>query len=154
MWKYISPLLLLLALVACHSSKKSTTNNVVVVESYLLPDTVSASPAFRLFWEEWNNELQQAGVPLAEYSPSEDLAQRYALRKSDEGYSLTGFLHTHPDFNADLLVKLGGSCVAYTDGIYTFAIPVKELPQFITLPGIKYIESALPVHLRKPNTRH
>ncbi len=149
MWKYICPLLIALGIASCQSSQKTITNNVVT-ESYTLPDSLSVSPAFRIFWEAWNNDLQQAGVALTDYTPSEELAQRYILRQSHGSYCLSGFLHTYPDFNIETLTELGGHAVAYNGGIYTFSIPLKELPRFVTLPGIKNIESASTVQMRRP----
>ncbi len=149
MWKYICPLLLAALLGACHTSKKVSETENLLTESYTLPDTLSASVSFRMFWDEWNRELQQAGVPLAQYVPSDELAQRYILRQNQGIYCLTGFLHTYPNFNPQSLIELGGNCVAYGEGIYTFSIPVIALPQFVALPGIKYIESASPVHMRR-----
>ncbi len=150
MWKYIPLLLLAFGVAACHSSQKATATDRVVAESYALPDSLSVSPAFGMFWNDWNRELQQAEVALADYTPSEELAQRYLLRQDRGVYYLNGFLHTNVQFNALSLTALGGHCVAYGEGIYTFSIPVRELPRLVALPGIVYIESASPAHLRRP----
>ncbi len=150
MWRYICLLLLAFGFTACHSAQKATAIDKVVVESYILPDSLSVSPAFGMFWNDWNSELQQAGVNLTDYIPSEDLTQRYLLRQNQGEYYLNGFLHTNPLFNAKSITALRGNCVAYGEGIYTFAIPVRELPRFVALPGIVYIESASPAHLRRP----
>ncbi len=148
MWKYICPLLLAFGITACHSAKESVSESATSATEYVLPDSLSTSPGFRMFWTEWNTHLKQSGKTWAEFTPTEELAKKYSLRKNSDGYILSGFLHTSPDFDKESLTLIGGNCVAYGKGIFTFHIPVREIPRLVTLPGITYIECASPAQLR------
>ena len=76
-------------------------------------------------------------------------ANNRIIRHNQNGnYLLTGYLHTAADFKEENLLHIGGHCIKYSDSIYSFAIPLKILPQFITLPGITYIECSSPVRNR------
>ncbi len=149
MWKFICTAMLIIALAACHTNKSmSKTEHTVVTTDYTLPQEVSASASFRMFWDTWTADLKQSGKTLDEYIPSERLIQRFVLRPQNGEYLVTGFLHTNDEFNVDALTQLGGYGVKYNDSMYSFAIPLRSLPQFVTLPGITYIEAASPVRNR------
>ena len=149
MWKFICTAMLIIALAACHTNKSmSKTEHTVVTTDYTLPQELSVSASFRLLWDSWSAEFKQSGKTLDQYVPSEQLIKRFALRQRNNEYLVTGFLHTNDEFNVDALTQLGGYGVKYNDSMYSFAIPLRSLPQFVTLPGITYIEAASPVHNR------
>ncbi len=149
MWRFICTALLVIALAACHTNKSmSKTENTVVTTDYTLPQELSVSASFRLFWNTWTSDFKQSGKTLDEYTPSEQLIQRFALRQQNGEYLVTGFLHTNEEFNIDSLAQLGGYGTKYNDTMYSFAIPLRSLSQFVVLPGITYIEAASPVRNR------
>lgn len=149
MWKFICTAMLIIALAACHTNKSmSKTEHTVVTTDYTLPQEVSASASFRMFWDTWTADLKQSGKTLDEYVPSERLIKRFALRQRNNEYLVTGFLNTQAEFDINSLNQLGGYGVKYNDSMYSFAIPLRSLPQFVTLPGITYIEAASPVRNR------
>ena len=105
MWKYIYAAFLMIAFTACHTNKTlEKSDKPASTANYTLPEHLSVSASFRMFWDAWNADLRQSGNNLEKYVPS--------------------------------------------DSIYSFAIPLKILPQFITLPGITYIECSSPVRNR------
>lgn len=138
-----------IALAACHTNKNmSKTENTVETTDYTLPQDLSVSASFRMFWDAWNAELAQSGKGIDSYTPSDLLIQRFALRNQNGEYLMTGFLHTNTEFEADALTQLGGYCVKYNDTMYSFAVPLRSLTRFIALPGITYIEAASPARPR------
>ena len=149
MWKYLCTLLAVLAFTACHTNKSAPTHPPTAeTASDFLPEGINVSASFRMFWDTWTADLKQSGKTLDEYVPSERLIQRFVLRPQNGEYLVTGFLHTNDEFNVDALTQLGGYGVKYNDSMYSFAIPLRSLPQFVTLPGITYIEAASPVRNR------
>lgn len=149
MWRFICTALLATALVACHTNKNmSKTENTVETTTFTLPQDLPVSASFRMFWEAWNADFAQSGKSLDAYIPSPLLVQRFALRNQDNEYLATGFLHTDAEFEAEAVTQLGGYCVKYSDTMYSFAMPLKSLVRFVTLPGITYIEASSPVRPR------
>ena len=102
--------------------------------------TIEVNTVYLNIYHEKNN--------LEKYIPSELLIKRFSLHNQNGNYLLTGYLHTAADFKEEDLLHIGGHCIKYSDSIYSFAIPLKILPQFITLPGITYIECSSPVRNR------
>lgn len=149
MWRFICTTLLAIALVACHTNKNmSKTENTVETTDYTLPQDLSVSASFRMFWEAWTADLTQSGKKIDAYTPSPRLVQRFALRNQNGEYLVSGFLHTDPKFEAEAVTQLGGYCVKYNDTMYSFAVPLKSLVHFVALPGITYIEASSPVRSR------
>ncbi len=149
MWKYIYAAFLMIAFTACHTNKTlEKSDKPASTANYTLPEHLSVSASFRMFWDAWNADLRQSGNNLEKYIPSELLIKRFSLHNQNGNYLLTGYLHTAADFKEENLLHIGGHCIKYNDSIYSFAIPLKILPQFITLPGITYIECSSPVRNR------
>ncbi len=149
MWKFICTAMLIIALAACHTNKSmSKTEHTVVTTEYTLPQELSVSASFRMLWNSWSAEFKQSGKTLDQYVPSEQLIKRFALRQRNNEYLVTGFLNTQAEFDINSLNQLGGYGTKYNDSTYSFAIPLRSLPQFVALPGIIYIEAAAPVRNR------
>jgi len=149
MWKYIYAAFLMIAFTACHTNKTlEKSDKPASTANYTLPEHLSVSASFRMFWDAWNADLRQSGNNLEKYVPSELLIKRFSLHNQNGNYLLTGYLHTAADFKEENLLHIGGHCIKYSDSIYSFAIPLKILPQFITLPGITYIECSSPIRNR------
>lgn len=150
MWKYLCTGLAILAFTACHTHKNMPKSDTSAeITNYSLPEGLNVSASFRMFWEAWNNDIEQHGQTPDEYIPSELLKKRFSLREQNGEYLLSGYLHTEKGFDPEALSAIGGMCTAYGDSIYSFAIPLKSLTRFIALPGIRYIESASPVRNRQ-----
>lgn len=99
MWKYIYAAFLMIAFTACHTNKTlEKSDKPASTANYTLPEHLSVSASFRMFWDAWNADLRQSGNNLEKYIPSELLIKRFSLHNQNGNYLLTGYLHTAADF--------------------------------------------------------
>ena len=80
MWKYIYAAFLMIAFTACHTNKTlEKSDKPASKANYTLPEHLSVSASFRMFWVAWNADLRQSGNNLEKYIPSELLIKRFSL---------------------------------------------------------------------------
>ena len=97
----------------------------------------------------WKEVIEECGdKDLNKYTPSQDLINKFSLRKQDNQYVLSGFLHTDSTFKESDIENLGGNVVKYSDKIKTFIIPIKNIPALINVKGITYIDTGRKVQIK------
>ena len=68
MWKYIYAAFLMIAFTACHTNKTlEKSDKPASTANYTLPEHLSVSASFRMFWDAWNADLRQSGNNLEKY---------------------------------------------------------------------------------------
>ena len=104
---------------------------------------------FRMLWDDL---LKEANGYLSskDYTPSEQLREKYNLKYSDGKYYIKGYLHTRPYFDKNKAESQGISIVSYTDTLKSFSCLISQLPELITLPDISAIELNKSINLRLP----
>ena len=127
--------LVIISLVECSSFSKSISSDNSLLSTM---DRARLSNSFNSFWEELSEEAN--GKSLEQYIPSQALIERYSLKKQDQQFLVSGFLHTDSTFNKADIEYIGGNVVAYTNKIKTFSVPIKNIPLLIKVKGITYIE--------------
>lgn len=122
-----------------------TSNNLVP----MLPTNISFSNGFVLFWNDFMAETQGLST-LNNYTPSEALkASHNIIIMPNNIYGIQGFLQVKVDeFDALKFEKLGGFLTYFSDGIYTFSMPLNSLPEMLKVEGIVQIELAQKVRMR------
>ena len=61
MWKYIYAAFLMIAFTACHTNKTlEKSDRPASTANYTLPEHLSVSASFRMFWDAWNADLRQS----------------------------------------------------------------------------------------------
>ena len=87
MWKYIYAAFLMIAFTACHTNKTlEKSDKPASKANYTLPEHLSVSASFRMFWVAWNADLRQSGNNLEKYIPSELLIKRFSLHNQNGNY--------------------------------------------------------------------
>ena len=109
----------MIAFTACHTNKTlEKSDKPASTANYTLPEHLSVSASFRMFWDAWNADLRQSGNNLEKYVPSELLIKRFSLHNQNGNYLLTGYLHTVADFKEENLLHIGGHCIKYIVLLY------------------------------------
>ncbi|ERM89042.1 hypothetical protein [Coprobacter fastidiosus] len=124
-------------------------NKIEYMKISVLPDTIRFSNNFRMLWDDL---LKEANGYLSskDYTPSEQLREKYNLKYFDGKYYIKGYLHTRPDFDKNKAESQGISIVSYTDTLKSFSCLISQLPELITLPDISAIELSKSINLRLP----
>ena len=97
-----------------------------------------------------NNKIEYMKISSKDYTPSEQLREKYNLKYSDGKYYIKGYLHTRPYFDKNKAESQGISIVSYTDTLKSFSCLISQLPELITLPDISAIELNKSINLRLP----
>ena len=59
MWKYIYAAFLMIAFTACHTNKTlEKSDKPASTANYTLPEHLSVSASFRMFWDAWNATIK------------------------------------------------------------------------------------------------
>ena len=62
----------MIAFTACHTNKTlEKSDKPASTANYTLPEHLSVSASFRMFWDAWNADLRQSGNNLEKYVPSD-----------------------------------------------------------------------------------
>lgn len=127
----------------CSSSTKSIRS-----ENYYktIMDSNQFSVNFKSLWKEVIEEC--GNNDLHKYTPSQNLINKFSLRKQNNQYILSGFLHTDSTFKESDIENHGGNVVKYSDKIKTFTIPIKNIPALIKVKGITYIDTGRKVQIK------
>ncbi|WP_297931313.1 hypothetical protein [uncultured Coprobacter sp.] len=144
----------LLCSISCSSRHISTVSGgkndkIEYMEISVLPDTIRFSNNFRMLWDDLLKETN-GYLPKKNYTPSEQLREKYNLKSSDGKCYIKGYLHTRPDFDKNKAEDQGISIVSYTDTLKSFSCLISQLPELITLPDISAIELSKSINLRLP----
>jgi len=131
-------------LVGCASSNKNTSTENTQQTSV---SKAQLSNSFNTFWRELTEEAD--GKLLEQFIPSQKLIKRYSLREQNQQFFISGFLHTDSTFNKADIENIGGNVVTSASMIKTFLIPIKNIPLFIQIKGITYIEIGQKVRTKK-----
>ncbi|MDO4191319.1 MAG: hypothetical protein Q4D14_06520, partial [Bacteroidales bacterium] len=129
---------------AKRTKKKNKKNNTTTaVVSQKLPDGISYSKGFQFFWNDFVDETKEL-TTLEDYRPSNELFNHHNIFIDEqEVYCIRGFLQVSlQNFEAAKFEGLGGTLTYFSDGIYTFTMPVKSVPEMVKLQGIIQIEMA------------
>ncbi len=116
-------------------------------QAVVIPETVSCNPTFQMLWASFAEETKNLRS-LEKYTPSDEFITNYNLSEEDGKYIVSGFLTTNEHFSQADFEKLGGTLVAYNDGLYTFRIPINNLEKMVQLQGITRIEASNKVQLK------
>lgn len=149
-------LCLIVALPFCEAkrakkAKKQKTESVVMTK---LPNSISYSKGFLIFWNDFVEETKEL-TTLENYRPSNELFNNHNIfiDEKDE-YCIRGFLQVSmQNFEAVKFEGLGGTLTYFNDGIYTFTLPVKAVNEMLKINGIVQIEMSQRVMLPKPGIR-
>ncbi len=112
-----------------------------------LPDTASYNPTFQMLWASFAEETKNLRS-LDNYTPSDEFVANYNLSEQDGKYIVSGFIQTNEQFSQTDFEKLGGTLVAYNDGLYTFRMPINNLEKMVQLQGITRIEASNKAQLK------
>lgn len=118
------------------------------VAQITLPDTLRASSSFKMLVRELSAE-RAANPDSRNFEPSEMLRNKYLLSLKDGTYHVRGFLRVNQSFDAGRIAELGGTTTEYTPEIRSFDVPVGRLQEMVRIPGIKSLELAQKVNIKK-----
>ena len=86
MWKYIYAAFLMIAFTACHTNKTlEKSDKPASTANYTLPEHLSVSASFRMFWDAWNADLRQSGNNLEKVGSINSIF--YFLHKAAEPFN-------------------------------------------------------------------
>lgn len=142
--KFLCCGIVIIMLVGCASSNKNTNTENTQQTSV---SKAQLSNSFNTFWRELTEEAD--GKLLEQFIPSQKLIKRYSLREQNQQFFISGFLHTDSTFNKADIENIGGNIVTSASMIKTFSIPIKNIPLFIQIKGITYIEIGQKVRTKK-----
>ena len=101
--------------------------------------SISVSNGFRALWKDL--EADSHGFKAMDtYVPSATLISKYALRKTNNKYTISGFIQLNPDFDDTAFKNIGGTLVSYSGTFKSFSVPLNQIRLFVHLKGIKRIE--------------
>lgn len=107
-----------------------------------LPTTARFSNQFRFFWQDFVYEVNNTRKGLKKYKPSEEMVKFHALAQDGNDYILTGYVQTAgKNFDVEAARKMGVTLNMMLTDIYSFRCPLRLLPEFIALPGLKTVEA-------------
>lgn len=137
-----------MSLFGCKSAEKTaeTKNKKEEITLILPTENVSFSIGFRMFWDDLVKETN--GFEFDNYIPSEKMVSDYSLMSVDDGYHLSGFIHTNESFDANSVKDLKCNVVKFSDNISTFNIPIKNIPKFVKVKNIQRFETSTKAYLK------
>ncbi len=115
-----------------------------------LPASVSTSNGFRIFWKDIETD-SRGFQKMDEYIPSTALISKYALRKTNNQYRVSGFIQFNDDFDFHALQKMNGQVTDYSATFKSFSIPVNNIVIFVHLKGIRRIEMNIRINTINEN---
>ncbi|MCF8226345.1 MAG: hypothetical protein K9J30_10765 [Bacteroidales bacterium] len=115
-----------------HTGQQSSSEEITFNAAFVL------SPRAQQFLQELY--LERGNQNNDTFIPSENLANKYSLRKLSGEYHVIGFLHTAPGFDVAVLDELGITTNSGSEDILTVSIPVQRMEGFLETKGIKYFE--------------
>ncbi|MDR1592412.1 MAG: hypothetical protein LBS16_05975 [Prevotellaceae bacterium] len=115
-----------------------------------LPASIEFSKGFRLFWNDLQLETQGL-TSLEDYQPSKQMQRdNNIIVLSDGVFGIQGFMQVLPPlFDALTFEQLGGVLTYFSEGVYTFSMPVKSLPALLEVKGIIQIEMSQKIFLKR-----
>lgn len=128
----------------------STTNKFVskLPINRELPNNISFSNEFRSFWVMFVEEVNKVSS-IDKYVPSDDILTFYSLSNDNGVYYLSGYLSVNNDFDLIMFEKKGGELVKFSDTLYTFRFPLKNITSMFDVKGITAVEITNKVQLIK-----
>jgi hypothetical protein len=123
----------------CSSIKYNEQSNNSGNRTVQLPASVSTSNGFRIFWKDIESD-SRGFQAMDEYKPSAALISKYALRKINNQYRVSGFIQLNDDFDFQALRNINGQVTDYSATFKSFSIPVNKIVIFVHLKGIRRIE--------------
>lgn len=108
-----------------------------------LPDGISYSKGFQFYWHDFLEETKDM-TSLESYRPSNDLFNNHNIFIDESDiYCIRGFIQVNlQEFEAAKFEGIGGTLTYFSDGIYTFTMPVKSTYEMLKVKGILQIEMA------------
>lgn len=105
-----------------------------------LPGTARFSNQFKFFWSDFVYEVNNTKKGLKRYKPSAEMVEFHALAQDGANYVLTGYIQTAgKNFDVEAARALGVTLNEMLTDIYSFRCPLKVLPEFIAMPGLKTV---------------
>lgn len=141
--KKIVLLLSVLSLLAgCCAIRQNRSSKML---SNKLPDSISYSNGFKMFWNDYVPEYNSCKTKV--FQPSKDLIDNYHLEEFENGqYYLRGLLKYNSNFDMEQLKKEGVKIKMVTTSVATFQIPISKVSELLHHPGIVYIETSRQVY--------
>ena len=130
---------------ACGVSSKWRCDSMVSLP-IALPNHLSVSNQFRLFWADLQNDLGNS--PVEKYVPTDSFIEKYHLKLSDGEYSFSGFLKVSESFDPSSVQKINGTLHSYANGMYLLRVPIREVFALVLIKGINRIEIATQSYLK------
>ncbi|MDX2002622.1 MAG: S8 family peptidase [Chitinophagales bacterium] len=82
-----------------------------------------------------------------------EVLPNYVYRKTDDGIYMTAMIKVNAGFNESKLDAIGAKVNTKAGSIWTVMVPIKEIPAFVQLQGITYIELDEPIAMTLDSVR-
>jgi hypothetical protein len=128
---------------SCRSGKEAADNSSIANKSGNMADISQSTGNFLYLL---NQEKQQLGMD--NFTPSEEMIQKYRLRKFDEQYYIAGMIKVEEGFDNQKLKDLKVRTGTEAGQIITVHMPIHKIEEIRRLQGVNYIQINDPVHLR------
>lgn len=141
--KYTSIMILCCALlIACAANYKTTKVNPVTPHFPVSNNT-------QLFLFDYNNEVTQCEKQNRQFTPSQELVNKYQLNKLKNDYCVFGFIKVDSTFSEQQFSYDGMIVNSRAGQIVTVQIPLKHLSSFLQYSGIIYFDIAHKMNINK-----
>lgn len=117
-----------------------------------LPERISASNQFRMFWNELQKEQKNKSGKI--FHPSKEFVDKFNLENYSGEYYISGFLHVNDSFEPERVTDLNGTLSRYSNSLFTFRLPISQTSKFVRIKGIVRIELSQKVHKKNIDINH